>query len=192
MTTALIDSAALRSRLDRDATVRLVDVRTASEYETAHIPGSYHVPLDSFGQHSADLRNVSGDIVLVCQSGGRAKQAAEKLSSAGVSNVTVLDGGLGAWLASGGEANRGKERWSLERQVRLVAGTIVLTSVLGSVAKPKLKWVAGAVGGGLTFAAVSNTCMMASLLAKLPYNRQGARTETSEVVAALVDQRPAP
>src|SRR5574340_477020 len=81
---------------------------------------------------------------------------------------------------------RGAQRWDLERQVRLVAGSIVLTSILGSIAAPKLKWVAGAIGGGLTFAALSNTCAMGMLLSKLPYNR-GAACDAPTIVAQLVD-----
>ena len=77
------------------------------------------------------------------------------------------------------------QRWDLERQVRLVAGSIVLTSILGSIAAPKLKWLAAAIGGGLTFAALTNTCAMGMLLSKLPYNR-GATCDAQTVVAQLV------
>jgi hypothetical protein len=49
----------------------------------------------------------------------------------------------------------------------------VLSSVLGSIAIPKLKWLAAGIGGGLTFAAISNTCAMSTVLSKLPYNRTG-------------------
>ena len=102
-----------------------------------------------------------------------------------MSNVHILDGGITAWEAKGFAVNRGTQRWDLERQVRLVAGSIVLSSILGSIAAPNLKWVAGAIGGGLTFAALSNTCAMGMLLAKLPYNR-GAACDAQTVVAQLV------
>jgi hypothetical protein len=74
--------------------------------------------------------------------------------------------------------------WELERQVRLVAGSIVLSSVVGSVAVPRLKWLAAAIGAGLTYAAVSNTCAMATALSKLPYKR-GAASDTKTVLAQL-------
>ena len=93
----------------------------------------------------------------------------------------ILDGGITAWEAKGFAVNRGTQRWDLERQVRLVAGSIVLTSILSSIAAPKLNWVAGAVGGGLTFAALSNICAMGMLLSKLPYNR-GATCDAQTVV----------
>lgn len=173
--------------------MKLIDVRNAAEFETAHIPGSYHIPLDAVSAHSDAIGQVKGDIVLVCQSGGRARQAAEKLAGAGVSSITVLEGGIGAWLASGGQANKGKEKWALERQVRLVAGSIVLTSILASAFRPKARLVAGGVGAGLTFAAVSNTCMMGNLLSKLPYNKSaGDGRPTHQVVAALLEEHRAP
>ncbi|PRC50129.1 sulfurtransferase, partial [Mycobacterium sp. ITM-2017-0098] len=68
-------------------------------------------------------------------------------------------------------------------------GSIVLTSILGSLAAPKLKWVAGAIGGGLTVAALSNTCAMGMALSKLPYNR-GASCDAQTIVSQLVDATP--
>jgi hypothetical protein len=90
------------------------------------------------------------------------------------------------WEGNGFKVDRGKQRWDLERQVRLVAGSIVLSSVVGSIFAPKLKWLAAAVGGGLTFAAVSNTCAMGTALAKLPYNRTGTY-DPQELVSQLGD-----
>ena len=69
--------------------------------------------------------------------------------------------------------------------MRLVAGSIVLTSILGSIATPKLKWAAAAIGGGLTFAALTNCCAMGMALSKLPYNR-GATCDAATVVAQLI------
>ena len=127
------------------------------------------------------------DVVLVCRSGARAAQAEETLRTAGLTNVHILDGGITAWEAKGFAVNRGAQRWDLERQVRLVAGSLVLSSILASVAAPKLKWLAAGVGGGLTFAAVSNTCAMGMLLAKLPYNRGTATCDAQTIVSQLVE-----
>jgi hypothetical protein len=93
----------------------------------------------------------------------------------GLPNVKVLDGGMVAWEAqTSAPVNRGRLRWDLERQVRLVAGTIVLASVLASLILPGLQWIAAVMGAGLTVAALTNTCAMGMLLAKLPYNRGGS------------------
>lgn len=172
MSTPVLTSTELRDRLSSAAPPRLLDVRTPAEYETGHIEGAYNVPLDILRQRRAEiLERLDGDVVFVCRSGQRATQAEELLRSAGLGTGSVLKGGIDDWQGNGFDVARGKERWELERQVRLVAGSIVLSSVLGSVAVPKLKWLAAAIGGGLTFAALSNTCAMATALSKLPYNR---------------------
>ncbi|WNG83581.1 rhodanese-like domain-containing protein [Mycobacterium sp. ITM-2016-00316] len=181
-----IDSQNLSELLDSATPPRVLDVRTPGEFESAHIAGAYNVPLDLLREHRDEIiKHLDEDVVLVCRSGQRATQAEETLRTAGFTNVHILDGGIAAWEAKGFAVNRGAQRWDLERQVRLVAGSIVLGSVLGSIAAPKLKWVAGAIGGGLTFAALSNTCAMGMMLAKLPYNR-GATCDADTIVSQLV------
>ena len=182
-----IDSQNLSELIGSAEPPRVLDVRTPGEFETAHIAGSYNVPLDLLREHRDEIvKHLDQDVVLVCRSGQRAAQAEETLRNAGLPNVHILDGGITAWEAKGFAVNRGAQRWDLERQVRLVAGSIVLTSILGSIAAPKLKWLAAGVGGGLTFAALSNTCAMGMLLAKLPYNR-GTSCDAQTVVSQLVD-----
>ena len=170
-----ISPAELRSLLRDDPTTRILDVRTGGEFEAMHIPGSYNVPLDDLDEHGATIATIDEPVVLVCLSGGRASKAESALAGLGMSNLHVLDGGITAWEQAGHDVRRGSnERWALERQVRLVAGTVVLGAVAASTVVPPLKWVAGALGAGLTFAAVSNTCAMGMLLTKLPYNRSNA------------------
>jgi rhodanese-related sulfurtransferase len=185
--TAAITSTELRDRLASDKPLWLLDVRTPAEFETAHIEGSYNVPLDVLNDRSSDVArqlDQSHDIVLVCRSGQRSTQAAELLQSEGVTGGTVLENGITDWEGQGFDVKRGVRRWDLERQVRLVAGSVVLSSVLGSIAVPRLKWLAAAIGGGLTYAAVSNTCAMGTALSKLPYNR-GATTDAESVLSQL-------
>ena len=174
-TTTRITPSQLRTTLeDRTDDVAVVDVRTPGEFETARLPDAHNRPLDELEQHVDELRALCGDdrpLVLVCQSGNRAEQAREKLSAAGIDNVTVLDGGVNAWRAQDGEVIEDVQRWDLERQVRLVAGSIVATSIGASFVVPEARYVAGFVGLGLVFAAVTNTCAMGMLLSKLPYNR---------------------
>lgn len=157
-----------------DAPPQLVDVRTPGEFGTAHIPGSSNVPLDSLRRNrdavAARLRGPA-DVVLICRSGQRARQAEQLLRRAGLSNVCVLDGGILAWQAHGFEVNEGRRRWDLERQVRLTAGGIVAASIAASLLWPPARFVAGLVGVGLVVAAITDTCALGMLLAKLPYNR---------------------
>jgi rhodanese-related sulfurtransferase len=190
---ATIDARSLEAELARGAEITVLDVRTPGEFEAGHIPGSYNVPLDLLDEHRAELSQATHPVVLVCRSGNRASQAERKLAEVGMPNVKVLTGGLTAWQASGGAVRQVRERWDLERQVRLVAGSLVLTSILASLAFPPAKWLAGAVGAGLTVAALTNTCTMALLLSKLPYNR-GAACDIGAVVARLAKsgtERPA-
>lgn len=169
-----------------DPDVRILDVRTGGEFETAHIPGSYNVPLDTLGEHARDLATVEHPVVLVCQSGGRATQAHAKLVAEGKHTLHILEGGMAAWQAAGGDVVRGaNERWAMDRQVRLAAGSLVLTGILASLVVPRAKWLAGAVGGGLTFSALSNTCAMGTALSKLPYNQ----TDNCDIDGVLADLR---
>lgn len=164
----------------------VLDVRSPGEFETAHIDGAINLPVDQLDPHLRDIVAAGGGtLVLVCQSGGRAEQAATKLVRHGKEDLVLLSGGMNAWQSAGAPVRRGeKQRWALERQVRLVAGSIVLLAVLGSIVVPGLELLAGAVGFGLVFAAVSNTCMMGMLLGKLPYNR-GAGCDVDQALARL-------
>ncbi|MEV0665810.1 rhodanese-like domain-containing protein [Actinomadura luteofluorescens] len=188
-TASTVDVPALRELLDSDDRPRIIDVRTPGEFETGHIPGSYNVPLDLLREHRAELRaHLDEQVVLVCRSGQRAGQASQALATAGLPNLRVLHGGIGAWQAAGEAVAAGRSRWDLERQVRLVAGSIVLGSVLTSTTVPRAKWLAAAIGGGLTFAALSNTCAMGMALSKLPYNR-GPKCDMTAVLSALASDR---
>ena len=166
---------------DPDA-VTVIDVRSPAEFETAHIAGSYNVPLNLLGEHATQLAaRLDRQVVLVCQSGARAGQAQQRLAGVGAEQVHVLDGGIGAYAAAGGEVVHGRARWAMERQVRLVAGSlVVLGAALGLRFRPA-GLLAGGVGAGLTVSALTDTCTMARLLSALPYNR-GPRDRTADEV----------
>lgn len=184
-----LDVQTLTERLNTGSAPRLLDVRTPAEFENAHIPGSYNVPLDTLREHRDELRNhLDEDVVLVCRSGNRAEQAEKALAEVGLPGLRVLEGGIVGWENAGAPLKRGRETWDLERQVRFTAGSLVAASVLGSAAAPRLKWLAAGVGSGLVFAAVSNTCAMGNALAKMPWNRGAAASrDVSDVVRALAE-----
>ena len=179
-----ITPSQLQSMIEAEPRLRVVDVRSGGEFEAAHIPGSYNVPIDALGEHQRDLVDLGDPVVLVCQSGARACRAEQALLDAGMDNVRVLTGGMNAWQQEGRDTVTIRDRWPLERQVRLVAGSIVLGSVLASTVAPRAKWVAAAIGGGLAGAALTNTCAMGALLMKLPYNRP-TQVETRDELARL-------
>jgi rhodanese-related sulfurtransferase len=165
---------------------RIIDVRTPSEFESVHIPGSYNVPLDQLSEHRRELTQaLDSPALLVCGTGIRARQADNTLREAGLDSLTVLEGGITAWEKNGEPVVRGVQKWPLERQVRLVAGSLVLAGALGGllVWRP-LTLISLFVGGGLTFAALTDTCGMAMLLSKLPYN-QGANCDVGQVIRQL-------
>lgn len=169
-----IDATSARSLIAANPDVLVVDVRTPAEFESAHIDGAINLPLDQIDALMRRLvTDVGGRMLLICQSGNRAERARSALSDAGLTDVAVLDGGMNAWIAAGAPVNRGRARWALERQVRLVAGSIVLASVVASLWFPAAVLVAAFVGAGLTLAALTDTCAMGMLLARLPYNRAG-------------------
>jgi len=185
-----LDATALRHLLAGADGPQLIDVRTPAEFETAHIPGSCNVPLDVLREHRDELRaRLDERVVLICRSGQRAAMAEEALAAAGLPHLRVLRGGINAWQAVGAPIRTGKQKWDLERQVRLVAGAIVLATILASAAFPPAKWLAAVVGAGLAVAALTNTCLRGMALAKLPYNR-GPRTDVDGMIAALAGSRP--
>jgi rhodanese-related sulfurtransferase len=176
---------ALREKQQAGGGILVLDVRTSAEFEACHIPGSYNLPLEQLREHGQALSTSSVPLVLVCRTGSRAREAQVLLHSAGREGIDVLDGGIAGWEQARLPVERGRARWSLERQVRGVAGGLVLSSALGGL----LGWrplgaLAAAVGGGLLYSAITDTCGMAELLGRLPYNR-GAGCDVRQTLAAL-------
>lgn len=192
--TPSLDVPAARALIAANPDVLVVDVRTPGEYATCHIPGAVNLPLDQVDAHlNRIVADAGGQLLLVCQAGSRATQVCAKLTGAGLVGSTILTGGMNAWKAAGGPISSaddgGKPRWGLERQVRLVAGGIVASSVLVSVWWPPARYLAGFIGAGLTFAAVTDTCAMGMALARLPYNR-GPRFDAEVTLRRLRGGRP--
>ena len=167
-----IDAHTVRGLLETGPHTLLVDVRTPAEYESSHIPGAINLPLGRVDAHLERIvADAGGRLVLVCQSGGRAAQCQGKLAAAGLNDTAVMDGGMNAWEAQGAPVERGRRRWALERQVRLVAGGLVLGSVLTSQLWPPAVSLAVFGGAGLVFAASTDTCARGMALTRLPYNQ---------------------
>jgi rhodanese-related sulfurtransferase len=163
----------LRDEIKHGRRPQMIDVRTPSEYAGGHIPCAVNIPMDQFEARRKDLRLEDG-VVLVCKAGGRAQMVAGWLDAH--QDVRVLDGGTEAWICQGLEVvESAKSRWSLERQVRLGAGLMVLAGTVLEVSGVHgAIWLAMFAGAGLTFAGATDICMMGILLAKLPWNQ--ART----------------
>ena len=121
----LVSAATLATQLANNPDNLVVDVRTPAELASGHIRSAINLPLDQVDAHLRRIvTDAGGRLVLVCQSGGRATQAYDKLTAAGLDDVEVLDGGMNAWIAAGAETDVSgdPDQWTIERQVRLVAG----------------------------------------------------------------------
>jgi len=161
--------SALMAQEEDSVREQWVDVRSATEFAAGHLPGAVNIPMDEIEARLPDL-TPHRPIVLVCKSGGRAGIVAGLIGSC--RDVSVLEGGTDAWAKAGLPlvVSR-KTRWSLERQVRLSAGALVLAGTILAVTM-NWAWLAltGFVGLGLTFAGLTDLCPMGLLLAAMPWN----------------------
>ncbi|MCZ4511596.1 rhodanese-like domain-containing protein [Streptomyces sp. ActVer] len=159
----------------------VIDVRTPAEYASGHLPGALNIPLDRIRRALPEMRHASerGDVLVVCASGARSENACKLLAEQGIATATLV-GGTGAWVAEGHDLHTPaacdtRAGWSMERQVRFTAGSLVLLGLLlGMLVHPALLLLSAGVAGGLVFSALTNTCGMAVVLGKLPHNRPRA------------------
>jgi rhodanese-related sulfurtransferase len=173
-----IQTISPKQAVDAQGRALFLDVRTPAEFEAMHIEGAVLHPLSDLNPNRvAELTQGKAECVIVCRSGGRAKQAYEKLGSSGIAGLSILEGGMTAWEGAGLPVVRGKETISLERQVRIAAGSLVTVgAVLGYFVHPGWIALSAFVGAGLVFAGVTDTCGMAMMLAKMPWNTRGAKS----------------
>lgn len=169
-----ISPARLHELNQADGPVELIDVRTPVEFREVHVGFARNLPLDQLdpAKVAANRKQSDKPLYVICRSGNRGRQACEKLQSAGYSNVVNVDGGTLAWDQAGLPVVRGKKAISLERQVRIAAGSLVLIgSALAAFDSPYGIGLAAFVGAGLVFAGITDTCGMGLMLARMPWNR---------------------
>lgn len=150
----------------------MVDVRTPAEFMELRAAGARLIPLDRLdsGAVKAAQRD-NGPVYVLCRTGARARTAAQKLCASGIDAV-VVEGGTLAWEAAGLPVKRGRRMISIERQVRIGAGTLVVVGVLlGWMVHPAWLVLSGFVGAGLIFAGFTDLCGMAYVLGKMPWNQ---------------------
>ena len=180
MSITTITPQKLSELIHSGAAVELIDVRTPVEYREVHVSSARNVPLDQLNAAQfAAGRSGAEPLYVICRSGSRGKQACEKFLAAGYTNVVNVEGGTQAWDQAGLPVVRGKKAISLERQVRIAAGLLVLTgSVLGYFVSPYWIGLSAFVGAGLTFAGITDTCGMGMMLARMPWNQVPKSTPT--------------
>lgn len=178
----------------RGETITLIDVRTPAEYGEVHVDFARNVPLDRL--NPTDVAGLAGDgpVYFVCKSGTRSQKACEKMLAAGIDKVVSVEGGTVACEAAGLPVIRGRKVMSLERQVRIAAGTLVAIGAALAAFGPDASWkavgagLAGFVGCGLVFAGLTDTCGMAMLIARMPWNQacRSATTCASRLILAVL------
>ena len=169
MSVQTIGPRALHDKRAAGERVELIDVRTPVEYRAVHAEGSTSVPLDRL--EPSEFKD-AGPVYVICKSGARGQKACEKFAKAGLHNAVNVEGGTEAWEAAGLPVKRGKKAISLERQVRIAAGLLILTgAALGLLVHEGFYGLSAFIGAGLLFAGLTDTCGMGMLLAKMPWNQ---------------------
>jgi rhodanese-related sulfurtransferase len=162
--------------------IDLIDVRTPIEFREVHVEVARNVPLDQLDPVAliqGRYGPANEPLYFICRSGGRGQQACEKLLKAGFPNVVNVEGGTMACVVEGLPVVRGKKAISLERQVRIVAGSlVVLGAVLGWFVHPAFLGLSAFVGTGLVFAGITDTCGMGMILARMPWNQINSTNES--------------
>ena len=175
MEVAVISPRHLAARQQDGAAVEVIDVRTPVEYREIHCAFARNVPLANLDPQAVMAgRHGPADqpLYVICHSGSRGRQACARFLAAGFTNVVNVEGGTLAWAECGLPVNRGQKTVSLERQVRITAGAlVVLGAVLGYFVHPYFAGLSALVGAGLVFAGITDTCGMGLLLARMPWNR---------------------
>ena len=173
-------AAALAELSKAGGSIDLIDVRTPREYREVHVEFARNVPLDQLDPVAVlqSRRDSAHEpLYVVCHSGSRGQQACDKFLKAGFSNAINIEGGTLACVAAGLPVVRGQKAISLERQVRIAAGSLMLLgTLLGWLVHPACYGLSAFVGAGLVFAGITDTCGMGLLLARMPWNRCGQTT----------------
>jgi rhodanese-related sulfurtransferase len=191
---ATISPTTLADLRRRGEKVTLIDVRTPAEFGEVHVEFAHNLPLDRLDPQAVTTLSGGGPVYLVCKSGTRSRMACEKLLAAGLADAISVEGGTAACEAAGVPVVRGRKAMSLERQVRIAAGALVATGAALAAFGPDPTWrligagLAGFVGCGLVFAGVTDTCGMAMLLARMPWNQacRGATSCSRALLACLL------
>lgn len=164
----------LAAKISSDSSIELIDVRTPAEYREVHAETARNIPLDVINPKDVmENRTTRMDqpIYIICRSGNRSGKACEAFIKAGYENVVNVEGGTNAWDSAGLPVVRGRKTISLERQVRITAGFLALLGSALAFADVRFACLSGFIGAGLMFAGITDTCGMAMVLAKMPWNR---------------------
>ncbi|MGE4159547.1 MAG: rhodanese-like domain-containing protein [Planctomycetota bacterium] len=149
----------------------LVDVRNPDEFANGYVDGARLLPLPELQNRWRELQGQKP--ILMCQSGMRSERARLQLEGLGFPPLKTLKGGINAWKQANLPVKKTSNVISIERQVRIAAGSLVVLGIaLSWMFSPAFLFLSAFVGAGLVFAGITNTCGMAMVLMKMPWNRQ--------------------
>lgn len=177
------DAAALAAK---DPSVQFLDVRSTLEYGQSHIKDALNVPIDTVMARVDELGKAGKKYIVLCRTGNRSPMAADMLLQSGIADVMVLDGGMIRWEKEHLPVIKGIGGVSLERQVRIIAGSVVLSGILlAHFVHPAFIAISLFISCGLIYAGITDNCMMGMLLMKLPYNRNMYKAKSGGGTCAM-------
>ena len=150
-------------------------MRTPVEFAEVHVPQARNVPLDELQAGLAPAAAKTSRFICFAAAASAPRKQRKNWRSEGFAQPIVVEGGTLAWIEANLPVTRSAVKViSLERQVRIAAGSLVLTGVLlGWFVHRGFFGLSAFVGAGLVFAGITDFCGMGLLLAKLPWNKRG-------------------
>ena len=164
--------------IEKDPQIKLLDVRSVLEFSQVHINDSINIPIDILSAKINDLSQSKQRYIVFCRTGNRSPMAADMLMQSGIQGARVMQGGMARWQKEGLPVIKGEGGISLERQVRIIAGSLVLSGILLSwLAHWAFIFISVFISCGLIYAGFTDNCLMGALLMKIPYNRKLYKTK---------------
>jgi len=174
----MISPAQAQQLRANDANIKFLDVRSALEFSQAHIKDSVNIPIDMLTAKLNELSNQKQTYIVFCRTGNRSPMAADMLMQSGIHSVKVMDGGMNRWQKEKRPVIKGEGGISLERQVRVIAGSLAFAGIaLSWFVHPYCIGISVFVSCGLIYAGLTDNCLMGMLLMKLPYNKKLYKTK---------------
>lgn len=172
--------------VQNDSQIKFLDVRSPLEYAQEHIKDSLNVPIDMLSAKVSNLGESNHGYIVFCRTGNRSPMAADMLIQSGIQGIKVMDGGMTRWQKEGLPVIKGQGGISLERQVRAIAGSLVLAGILLALfVHPSFILIPLLIGCGLLYSGLTDNCLMGMLLMKLPYNKNLYKTKLGGGTCAI-------
>jgi cytochrome c peroxidase len=111
----------------RGDSVLILDVRTAGEFESGHVPGAINISHDELAGRIDEIgSHRDREVVVYCERGGRASRAEDLLAAEGFQQLTHLEGDMSEWRAAGHPIARpgDEKRRRLQTSASSIFGTL--------------------------------------------------------------------